>query len=310
MKTILAFHNLLIFATRTRKTLKLYLCSSGSRIDSSIAVDDGHYEVVGYRLNQEERQSCQLSIEGWLAPFWRIMEADGWMVANKNRTGRGEIVWQLRHLETESRQGYPCQDELAGYVNKIRPLAGERAQRALEIAISGKVQHLKPDENGADCWQVSGSQGQSYIVSISGKSCTCPDAANGAPRWLDGPLCKHRLAVMYCKRWEEATGKQICSEEVDSQDQASVPVLATVPDEYVSIAPPAAGQGWRWVHVRGHGRLAICSTQEYPNQDTVLKAAISVAQCKAVPFYYRNSQATAPSYQVQTDQMATSPRYT
>ncbi len=108
-------------------------------------------------------------------------------------------------------QGVPTTADLLDYVEKVRPLAGDRAQRALDIAVSGKVTQLPVDESGNDRWQVKGSRDDQYTVSIHGKSCTCPDAENGAPRWMDGPLCKHRLAVMYIVRWQEATARQLAA---------------------------------------------------------------------------------------------------
>jgi predicted nucleic acid-binding Zn finger protein len=69
---------------------------------------------------------------------------------------------------------------------------GERAVKAAELVLSGKVQKT----NGV--WLVQGEASQPYEVSISNGYCTCPDAKHGAPRdHRNRPLCKHMLAAMY-----------------------------------------------------------------------------------------------------------------
>jgi hypothetical protein len=181
----------------------------------------------------------------------------------------------------------PHEDELLGYAEKIHPLVGERAQRALALVVSGRVQRLAPTEDGHDCWEVKGSQ-DVYRTSIRARYCSCPDAANGAPRWLDGPLCKHRIAVMYVVRWEEETGKRLSAappiEESESRSEYAPSA------EYLTIVPPQTPkQGWRWCHVRGFGRLSLYSSQEYATEEAVLQVALSVAQCKALPFHYTSS---------------------
>ncbi|MBX2997117.1 MAG: SWIM zinc finger family protein [Caldilineaceae bacterium] len=287
MQSLLTFHHLLGYAARTRKMLKLYVRPTGE-YRGGIAVDDGKYEVVGYRINGEDRQPCALSIDGWTAPFWRVMEENSWKVAHRQGTNGGEFVWQLHPMVEDRVFGVPTAEELLGYVDKMRPLAGERAGRALELAISGKIAHLPVADNGEDRWQVDGSHGHHYTVSIRGRSCTCPDAANGAPRWMDAPLCKHRIAVMYIHRWEEATGKRLCQQSpIYINDEGCTPSRRE-PEEYVTIAPPTTSkEGWRWVHVRGAGRLTLYSRQEFASQDAVLPVAQSIAQSKSVPFLYR-----------------------
>jgi hypothetical protein len=285
MQTTFAVHNLLTDAAREKRTVKFFLrpLSLLHSRSNGIHVDDGRYDLVGYRLDNEERQPAQVRIDGWLAPFWRAMEESGWRVAHKYRLANGEVVWSLARMQEQQAEGIPTRDDLLCYVEKIRPLAGERSQRALEIAISGKVQRLAPTEDGHDCWQVKGND--LYTVSIAGRSCSCPDAANGAPRWLNGPLCKHRIAVMYIVRWQEATGKQL-RVATPPQQEDELNSAHRAPTEYVTVAAPqTSSEGWRWVHVRGFGKLAFSSREEYPTQEAVLRAAQAVAQAKAVPFY-------------------------
>lgn len=287
MQSLLTFHHLLGYAARTHKSLKLYVRPLGS-YQGGIAVDDGRYIVTGYRVNGDGRQPCNLPINGWTAPFWRVMEENNWKVAHRQGTNGGEFVWQLHPMVEEKAFGVPTSEELLGYVDKMRPLAGERAGRALELAISGKIVHLPVADNGEDRWQVNGSHNEHYTVSIRGRTCTCPDAANGAPRWMDAPLCKHRIAVMYITRWEEATGKRLCQQSTIYVDEEGCSPSCGEVEEYVTIAPPATSkEGWRWLHVRGFGKLSLYSRQEYVSQEAVLPIAQSVAQSKAVPFLYR-----------------------
>jgi hypothetical protein len=288
MQTTFAVHNMLTDAAKARRAVKFFLrpLSLFQSRSNGIPVDDGRYNLVGYRLDNEERQPAQVRIDGWLAPFWRAMEETGWRVANKYKLVNGEVVWSLVPMEQTKNPGIPTREDLLSYVEKIRPMAGVRAQRALEIAISGKIQRLPLTENGHDCWQVLGSRGDIYEVSIKGRYCSCPDAENGAPRWMDGPLCKHRLAVMYITRWEEETGKQLRERKTVHAVKERGADSNGVPEEYVTIAPPSSSaQGWRWVHVRGNGRLAMQSNQEFPTHDEALRVAQTIAQCKAVPFY-------------------------
>lgn len=71
---------------------------------------------------------------------------------------------------------------------------GSRIDAALALAESGQVVSLGTmPVTGHDYWMVG-----NYTVSISGKSCTCPDHA--APIYKDGKLCKHRLAAMMIHR--------------------------------------------------------------------------------------------------------------
>jgi hypothetical protein len=293
MQTTLALYNLLTYAARTKKAVKLFVRPLGllpSQSDS-VTVDDDRYDLTGYRLGKEERQPCRVRIDGWLAPFWRVMEQSGWRIAYKHSLVSGEIVWTLASMQTMDDAGIPTKDALLKYVEKIRPLAGERAHRALEIAISGKVQRLAHTEDGHDSWEVRGSR-DVYQTSIMAKSCTCPDAANGAPRWQDGPLCKHRIAAMFITRWEEDTGKRLHAMPPAQEENETITASAELV-EYVTVArPQTSKEGWRWVHVRGLGRLSFYSTTEYPTEEAVLRVAISIAQCKAVPFHYC-SNATA-----------------
>lgn len=79
---------------------------------------------------------------------------------------------------------------------------GERAVKAAELLLGGKVQRLDDDRQGRDRWAVYGSgtmpggQPRPYRVSIKAGTCDCPDRA--APASPQGQkLCKHMLAAMY-----------------------------------------------------------------------------------------------------------------
>lgn len=275
MQSVLPLFNLLEYAGRTRHSTRLYVRPHS---DPGGMTDDGIYSVTGVRLGNEARQEMAYCIEGWLSPFWRMLEKSGWRVAQRSKVASGERLWTLARMEEVRLPGLPTRDQLLGYVEKVRPLAGERAERALEIATSGKVHKLTPAADGRDRWEVACSTAGrgSYSVSIEGHYCTCPDAASGAPRWLDAPLCKHRLAVMFIYRWEkESHNGNTCSVYTPSH-----------PAEYVGItAPSNSTTGWRWTHVQADGASTRYSQQEYPDQQMAMRVARTIADCKALPLY-------------------------
>lgn len=287
MQSVLSLNNLLHYAARTRHSVSLYVRPTNfPSISQGVPVDDGLYHITGYVLGNEPRQPYDFAIQGWLSPFWRVMEASGWRVASRHKISQGERRWTLARMEEVILPGLPTRDQLLDYVEKIRPLAGERAERALEIATSGKVHKLGPGLDGKDRWEVerSGEGCGAYSVSIQGRYCTCPDAANGAPRWFDAPLCKHRLAVMYIYRWQEDA--QRAQENARANNLPHIPLAPLYPPEYVTIAPPArSNQGWRWATVRHQGALVRHSQDEFPSQDEAMSVARTVADCKGLPLY-------------------------
>jgi len=79
---------------------------------------------------------------------------------------------------------------------------GERAVKAAELLLAGKVQRLADDAQGRDWWAVYGNahglngEPRPYQVSIKRGTCECSDIA--ALRSPQGQkLCKHMLACMY-----------------------------------------------------------------------------------------------------------------
>lgn len=75
------------------------------------------------------------------------------------------------------------------------PELSSRLERALVIVFFRSMEQLP---GGA--WVIAGEHTESYYtVAAGGTDCTCPDAAQRAPRGL----CKHRLAVMLVERAEE-----------------------------------------------------------------------------------------------------------
>lgn len=82
------------------------------------------------------------------------------------------------------------------------PQAGERAVKAAELLLAGKVQRLDNDSQGRDRWAVYGSASlpdgtpRPYSVSIKRGTCDCGDRT--APTSPAGQkLCKHMIAAMY-----------------------------------------------------------------------------------------------------------------
>ncbi|MBX3053827.1 MAG: SWIM zinc finger family protein [Caldilineaceae bacterium] len=219
-----------------------------------------------------------MSIDGWLSPFWKTLEEIGWRLLHKQRTSSVDYTWTLAPMKELSATGFPARTDLLPYVEKIRPLAGDRAQRGLELAISGKVQKVGVGDAGEDLWRVAASRGDAYSVSIKARYCTCPDAANGAPRWFDAPLCKHRIAVMYICRWQE--DQQL----VQADNVSHIPDTPSRPPEYITVAPPTmSSEGWRWIHVYTNGKLNRSSTDEFPSREQAIQTAQVVAQCKNLP---------------------------
>lgn len=295
MQSVLHLNNMLLYAARTKHSVSLYVRPTGLPSTSQgIPVDDGLYHITGYVMGDEARQPYDYAIQGWLSPFWRAMEQSGWRVAARHKVTGGERRWSLARMDELLLPGLPTRDQLLDYVEKIRPLAGERAERALEIATSGKVHKLTPLSDGKDRWQVDGTETTcgAYTVSIQGRYCTCPDAASGAPRWFDAPLCKHRIAVMYICRWQE--DEQRAQEIAKANHQPYTPASPAYPAEYITIAPPSnAKAGWRWSQVRHQGALTRHSQDEFPSQDAAMRVARVVADCKNLPLYlngYAGSQ--------------------
>jgi len=287
MQSVLALNNLLHYAARTKRPVSLYVRATGyPQSSQGIPVDDGLYAITGYTLGDEARQAYDYAVQGWLSPFWRVMEQSGWRVASRCKAVKGERRWTLARMDEVTLPGMPTREQLLDYVEKIRPLAGERAERGLEIATSGKVHKLLPALDGKDRWEVdsTGAGCGAYSVSILGRYCSCPDAASGAPRWFDAPLCKHRLAVMFIYRWQE--DEQRARECAQANNQPHTPVTPSYPPEYITIAPPSNPRnGWRWSQVRHAGALTRYSQEEYPSQDTAMRVARVVADCKSLPLY-------------------------
>ncbi len=148
MQAQLAQNSLRLLVRRTG------LCTADSQ---GLPHDDGRYLIHRYR-HGDEWQECQIPVEGWLSPFWKTVEEIGWHLTHKQRTGHESYTWVLAPMQILVAPGLPTKEELLGYVEKIRPMAGERAQRALAIALSGEVQQAGVDEAGKDRWQVAGSQ--------------------------------------------------------------------------------------------------------------------------------------------------------
>ena len=70
------------------------------------------------------------------------------------------------------------------------PLAGERAVRGAELAVTGAVHHI-----AGPLFLVDGSRGQRYAVDLAAGSCNCPDGR--APHDQQGrKYCKHVCAAM------------------------------------------------------------------------------------------------------------------
>jgi len=294
MQFVLRLNNLLHYAARTKHSVSLYVRPTGCPSTSQgIPVDDGLYHITGYVMGDEARQPYDYAIQGWLSPFWRVMEQSGWRVAARHKASQGERRWSLARMDEVLLPGLPTRDQLLDYVEKMRPLAGERAERALEIATSGKVHKLTPLSDGKDRWQVDGTETTcgAYTVSIQGRYCTCPDAASGAPRWFDAPLCKHRIAVMYICRWQE--DEERAQEIAKANHQPYTPATPAYPPDYITITPPSrSNEGWRWSQVRSHGALARYSHEEYPSPETAMRVARIVADCKGLPLYL-NGYATS-----------------
>lgn len=289
MQSTLALYNLLQYAGRTRKQVQLYVRPIGLHIPNrqGIVTDDGLYVVTGYRLDRDKRQPAEIRINGWLDSFWRAMESAGWRIGAKHRLAQGEVLWTLTPMAAEhpSERMVPERDALLDYVERIRPMAGERAQRALEIATCGKARRLAPGQDGKDRWAVESSSTGSYQVSIEGGYCTCPDADNGAPTWMDAPLCKHRLAVMYIYRWEQDRHKQYAN-PTPAPEGERCSLNGTPQPPYVTVMPPQTSkEGWRWVHVRPDGQLNLYSRQRFLCVDEAMRVARIVADAKAVPLY-------------------------
>ncbi len=288
MQSVLHLNNLLHYAARTKHPVSLYVRPTGCPSTSQgIPVDDGLYQVTGYVMGDEPRQAYDYTINGWLSPFWRVMEATGWRVASRHKAIQGERRWSLARMDELLLPGLPTRDQLLDYVEKIRPLAGERAERGLEIATSGKVHKLTPLSDGKDRWEVDGTETGcgAYTVSIQGRYCTCPDATSGAaPRWFNAPLCKHRLAVMYITRWQE--DQQRAQETAQVNNLPCTPPTPAYPTDYITITPPVrSNEGWRWSQVRHSGAYTRYSQEEYPNQEVVMRVARSIADCKDLPLY-------------------------
>lgn len=75
------------------------------------------------------------------------------------------------------------------------PELSSRLERALVIVFFRTMEHLPTGQ-----WVIAGGHNESYYtVAAGGTDCTCPDAAQRAPRGL----CKHRLAVMLVERAEQ-----------------------------------------------------------------------------------------------------------
>jgi predicted nucleic acid-binding Zn finger protein len=79
---------------------------------------------------------------------------------------------------------------------------GERAVKAAELLLAGKVQRISNDAQGRDQWAAYGDAKDTngkplpYTVSIKAGTCGCMDMA--APKSQTGQkLCKHMLAAMY-----------------------------------------------------------------------------------------------------------------
>lgn len=275
--------SLLIQATLAETRLHLKVSKSIPIVENAqgIVSDDGKYQVLQYRI-RDTWESCSMSIDGWLSPFWKTLEEIGWRLVHKQRTSSVDYTWTLAPMKEVVATGFPTRNDLLPYVEKIRPLAGDRAQRGLELAISGKVQKVGVGDQGEDLWRVLASRGDAYSVSIKARYCTCPDAANGAPRWFDAPLCKHRIAVMYICRWQEDAQQGYCNSPTNHTETKTADTNQLT--EYITIAPPVvSGQGWRWIHVYTSGKLNRSSTDEFPNREQAIQTAQVVAQCKNLP---------------------------
>lgn len=256
--------------------LSAHICTPGCKLYvrrlstptavQGIPVSDGHYRIVGYRFDGEKRMDCDITIQDWLDPFWKQMETVGVKVASRIRNGGGEYIWSLAPLESVPQPKGPSPEELLPFVEEARILAGHRAHRGLEIALSGKVQFLS-NGTAPDQWQVQGSRGDTYTVSIQGKSCTCPDAANGAPRHEDAPLCKHRLACIFIQRWQA----QQKPPQLDPEVQY-ITVTATRPDE------------WHWQHYQPHG-FTRTSRDAFPCRTEAVATAQVIARTRNLPLY-------------------------
>lgn len=85
------------------------------------------------------------------------------------------------------------------------PGLGDRAQKAVQLACTGAVHRQPkgrtPTGQEYDRWEVNGSRGDSYRVSVSQGQCNCKDAANRAPLHGYHRLCKHMLACIFTDLW-------------------------------------------------------------------------------------------------------------
>lgn len=261
------------------EALYAHLCTPGCKLyvrrlsiptgAQGIPVSDGHYRIVAYRLDDGQRMDCDITIQDWLDPFWKQMEKAGVKVASRVRNGGGEYLWTLAALDDGPQTEGPSREDLLPFVEEARILAGHRAHRGLEIALSGKVRFLS-NGTAPDRWQVQGSRGDTYTVSIQGKSCTCPDAANGAPRHEDAPLCKHRLACIFIQRWQ--------AQQLPTKPQTLDPEA-----EYITVSATHPGE-WHWLHYRPHG-FTLTSRDIFPCQADALATAKIVASTRRLPLY-------------------------